>query len=211
MAYYLHGTTAASLQNILSRIPEKPDSAWMCSDQDDFFYLWKLDNDDEDEDNLAEFFQGITSSEQTFLTCYIGTDAVVAGICTMAANPSLYKQDTQVHVLLIEIPDDVVEHIVSEDQSCDNMANACCIQQRDLALVNIMGYWSINVPMYSLPLFAASMLNNPYFSFREEDEYLAGLVHKLSKLPDVLEGLWDQVSDWMHETPLIRLAYNETN
>ena len=205
MKYYLHGTPMVNLPSILRRsLEDKPGSAWSCSDGDGYFYMWNLgdgldvDAYDLDSAEIKAFVNNLHNKSLDKLELSTGSEAIWAGLTQLASAPEKYLSASNIAVLLLS-HDSEVDDLIEPDLSCDqDMENASRILLSNLKHMNIVGYWSISTSVFALPMVAAILQSQPYFSFNSTDPHVIQLVDMFVKKEVDFSDLWDLVDEWKY-------------
>lgn len=154
-----HGTTKKGLNAILNADGYKPNSPWTVSDNDGAMYLWpadKLESQYDFEDLNQMIIHAFESAE---------IQAVI-------------EDTTEIFVLELEIPDELLQ----DDFSCDNMADVASFietgQFNKSMLVNI---YTCKLNRWNAPFIIANLLGNPNFNQWAVDEDLLTLAETLQQ------------------------------
>ncbi|MCP4985526.1 MAG: hypothetical protein GY928_05465 [Colwellia sp.] len=145
-----HGTTKKGLKAILSGVNHKPNNPWCVSDQDGVMYVWPSNK-------LAEQYE---HEDESQMICHAFESAEVQAVTS---------DETEVFVLLLDIPEDMLE----DDFSCENMSDvASCINLQEFNKNMIVGIKSHKLNKWNAPFVLSGLLSNPNFNTYSLDDDL---------------------------------------
>ena len=145
-----HGTTKKGLNSILNNAGIKPNAPWVCSESDGSMYVWP-------QDKLESSYD---FEEKDQFICHAFESAEIQAVVA---------DETEVFVIELNIPDDLLE----DDYSCDNMSDvASVIDMSDFTTDMIVKVYSNTLNKWNAPFVISNLLSNQEFNTYSLDEDL---------------------------------------
>lgn len=164
-----HGTTTEGLKAILNGDTDKPNSPWSCSDNDGAMYFYPISkvarsNDLSDIEDLMH--EGVSMALDN------------------ASLQSLFNDDTELFVIVCNIP----KHLLEDDYSCENMADIASFTScSDWDNRYIKQVFKLDLNKWLKPCLASQVLHNSQFNKWGLDENLLQIAELMSENGNYLE------------------------